>query len=86
MGNIFSSFKCKIHPDNRYKIKKTNNIDKFDKFVKKIYSKKRKYYVVPKTIIKNKSISDLEGLCLLPMSRHGSIRISKSLNFLNLMI
>lgn len=83
MGNIFSSFTRKITPGNKYKI---NKFDKFDKFVKKIYNKKRKNSVVPIIVIKNRSISDLENICLLPMSRHGSIRISRSLNFLDLMI
>ena len=79
MGNIFSSFTCKIHPENNYKI---NN---FDNFSKKISDRKIKLQKADKTIKKTKSISSLESMCLLPMSRHGSMRNSRSLDFLNLM-
>ena len=88
MGNIFSSFICKIHPvnidnssegtnENKYK---NNN---FENFLKKISNRKGKQ-IAYKTMIKNKSITDLESICLLPMSRHGLTRNSMSLDFLNL--
>ena len=98
MGNIFSCYKYKIEPENIYKIDKLIKNKSFrnrrimDSHKNPRYSTSEiiitEFCVqipLTKTIIKIKSASNLESICLLPMSRHGSMRLSKSLDFLNLM-
>ena len=98
MGNIFSCYKYKVNPENIYKIdkliKKNSYRNRRIMDAPKILQSSTSEFIVSerceriphiKTIIKIKSASNLESLCLLPMSRHGSMRHSRSLNFLNLM-
>jgi hypothetical protein len=72
MGQIFSCCKKKITPENIYKM----DI---------ISSKNTQILSITKTVVKNKSFENIGSLYILPMSRHGSMRHSRSLNFLNLL-
>ena len=81
MGNIFSCYKYnyRIAPENKYKL---------SKLLQKIAHKNNKIHDSTNIIkiISNNSFSDF-GIIdpgVLPMSRHGSMRHSRSLNFINL--
>jgi len=79
MGNIFSCYKYKyrIAPENKYKLRK---------LLQKITNKNNKIHDSTNLIkiITNKSFSDFGSIGVLPMSRHGSMRHSRSLDFTNL--